>query len=1418
MDVKKRFFVLRVVVIILFLVLLSSVHAIVTTPILFDGNENCDRRLENLRSLEDPYNAYESDCKDDKEYEVAIQEAPEKTGCAIGVYEIDDVDDDCGISFVSSGTIITQEYQKLSLSPRYFWEADEGMDDNPPSPSGAGWPDYSDEDDSYGGYSCFDQQMRTRKNNYLCHDDQKWYQCDSDSSGEVLRNEKLAEYVYCLSSKWVVGPLGEESDADGDKVPDLVDCGPNDQSVHASYPRGCANDRDLSDCIQTVATVICGDGKPNTCGEVANENDDCNADPEACNAQGMHHVSNVVDGNGYCCGSGGISDLGKLSTDKSKVCLSNNQLVRAEDSNNLFSDCKDDQGNAKKWCWVPAFTEFFNIITVDKFTETYDLVSNGEKWSECRGAVKKLELPAIDVTSNRQKSGLKAKSRQFQCYDEGNHFSWARCIPTGEEVSGIKQRSADQGQFLLAAVSSSANYHLLESSLFSSHYGDDHLWDFGGYDYLKLDVKFSAGWELPLDLNLKIYGDTADKIYFDSNVLGYANSSIVADQFVHLKIPIQDNLKGVKMLAFATVIESNKVELKNVYLTKESNNLFCSGETTINRESNWVGSLDEEKKIFNVEYEVEFDYDAKEWNYPEKSFGWTLISHAFFETPLSADGDHVGEDDVKISFASSPIIWGPFIMKVTISDADPSFNHYLMQKFDDAENKISLKPYYFDGEKLAEINLNEPGEYGRFSFDLRNMELGKYDLYLKAEYTAEDNGIVIDKSAKKTETFTPVCLINEAKKECLYSVPGLPEEGFTIENKHPYLYDLYFIDKNEKETLITADHKEFSVPGNIIARKVPDSVLVTKNDANEDVFYGCSAAKYILDQNNKIEKLNSCAIKETMICSVDDNGRLNSWNETKFETAHFSSILPGKNLLSNAEFSTQGRKITYWQLLKDGQVVKGDFRSYLEENDDSPAGKVLKLSRNELLISERIAVPALTRMHFSDSADGCGEVYVIDQDGQAVKQDENIFETPENVLAVQIKFVGKILGCKISQPSLQILDGTPASFTAMEEPVRITGAGCCAPASCWNGQACVEDMSANPQLKEQSGDKSYRCINGSWQNAVIKKDWNQDKEGYCVTEQQCFVSSQTITLDKEYPVCINDQQYVLDHHCSKGNWTSRTKYVAEQLLTLLDQGDDYSLYCDTFRNVLPEYEKVIVQGVVSNAPFNDNTCFQHPGQGPASYEENTCFNNVCILIYSKGSKTKTAFGATLNKPVNELLFPALGANGQCPENTAGFEPCSDAYGRKIFYSSKLNAVIYAEDAPGREPTLLERISEIFRNFFGLSNSLAEQGSFLQQAQNFRELFLLSKDEKSVSAIKESARRTIDARTDDQWRIIAEYKNFQSPVCDYLNQQRIDFFRVPFAEDQISCAKTAGLQRVEINSSKEGTDILWPQMTAKLRVE
>lgn len=561
-----------------------------------------------------------------------------------------------------------------------------------------------------------------------------------------------------------------------------------------------------------------------------------------------------------------------------------------------------------------------------------------------------------------------------------------------------------------------------------------------------------------------------------------------------------------------------------------------------------------------------------------------------------------------------------------------------------------------------------------------------------------------------------------------------------------------------------------------------------------------------------------------------------------------ASVLPARNFLSNAQFDTIGTELPHWTILDSNGHELSNEKGRVE-------GGIIKLQPGEKLRSERIAVPQEAELTFTQTSDCNVQIKLVDKDGKKkIVPSNSVLSIPaeKNSYAL-IEFTGP---CEIQQPMLQVVDELGAAayydlITGLEDDAR-TGLSCCPQNYCWNGYACVEPMGSFTYLAEHVGEgRDYRCLNGEWSYMPVRKDWNNDNWGFCEQEEQCLVmsssegaSSQSRAADfynlavggatNPPPTCINNNEYIFDHYCQQGNWSSRTKFIATKLLEVA--GDEYTLYCTSYRDALlntsnqgekDSFLGGLGEGTGSDQPSDPlasaqpqqlSTCFKLKGvKNLVPDEENTCINNVCLL---KDEDGKVALATSLNKNATDddpfflaLNIPPENVNEIC-QGEGEFIEC-DLGGLDIdgdlWYSKELNAIVYGKDGISLEPGLMDKIIDWFQNLLGISaeSELAEEQQFVQQAQNFRELYISTEGGRKVRAMQEIF--------SDKKALVAEFENFDSSVCAYIdNLQKptsTELLEEVTGQVSVSCSQTENRQRLEAFTDLE---FLWPQLSGMLR--
>ncbi len=559
----------------------------------------------------------------------------------------------------------------------------------------------------------------------------------------------------------------------------------------------------------------------------------------------------------------------------------------------------------------------------------------------------------------------------------------------------------------------------------------------------------------------------------------------------------------------------------------------------------------------------------------------------------------------------------------------------------------------------------------------------EFNIYI----VAETNIIATEteEDIEQTNSFSYTCL----SEECIYALPGLPP--YEITNTNPELYDMYFIGENDPNTeiLITSEGQDFNELGVIKVKSISQQILFDyEQDEQEGGFYGCMAAS-LINEEILLDNYNNCAVQGDYYCAHQDNNRLvNTWSTDSItevgyaeveefdedtvlelmsesydatERNHSTAVVPMRNIVPNADFNEDnGQDVLYWQLL--------DGSSTLIENENAQVDNgMFTIASSYSLKSEKIAIKTYSEYSYTDSSDCEVSVYLIDKDGTSEYQ-----AAPESIETGEASYIIIDVegSCSYTEPMLQRIDDQGAGEYEFNSdfPER-QGAACCPEDMCWNGYVCTNNMAEYTYMTEEPQEnQTYRCIDGDWTYLEPQFDWNNEESGFCESSEQCFVTSSLSEgaeygataedfYEGAYPFCVDDGEYILDHYCEVGEWTSRTKFLATKLLEFAE-ADDFVLYCAPFRDALPDYatdgynyENYLAGEVsaeyettgdlgeeISGESTSSETievCFDaiensETGRRLVAQEDNTCINAVCVLQYKSSDTFEAAFATSMN--------------------------------------------------------------------------------------------------------------------------------------------------------------------------------------------
>ncbi|MFO8015540.1 MAG: putative metal-binding motif-containing protein [Candidatus Woesearchaeota archaeon] len=435
---------------------------------------------------------------------------------------------------------------------------------------------------------------------------------------------------------------------------------------------------------------------------------------------------------------------------------------------------------------------------------------------------------------------------------------------------------------------------------------------------------------------------------------------------------------------------------------------------------------------------------------------------------------------------------------------------------------------------------------------------------------------------------------------------------------------------------------------------------------------------------------------------------------------------------------------------------------------------------------------------------------------------------------------------------------------------------CCPPDYCWDGASCqsgapeftgvhMKNISINDE------ERNYKCVKGEWQNASLKTSQDNTTTGYC-GQYQCLYNP-----PESQPLCVNDGNYTFDDYCLKGTWTSRTNTIALQLIDIAEKDgiDDYTLFCDNYKNALNDYDYDdpeagwVLEYIVGEKKGEEDGLGQlfdcgfdgwsgEPGEGRG------CANNFCVLRYkdSSDNSQKTVFGTSLNFPINASdddfrhflsflrLFDAKTRNivpssadhytycdGVLKQGSDRYLGCSgrDSYKEDeewdLWYNTGTQSIIYApqEVNPG-EFNLLESFTDFLKKPFttvinyikGIPQEKYKRYDygFVEDAGKFRKLYINSKfdgtDRKQIRGFVEK----IGAET----AMIIDYDMVGTNIC-----RKIDDYNKKYSDNcmygpmycPMNCEPKIDSEdswSFHVESTDEEGISLWPDLTAKLRMD
>ncbi len=1183
------------------------------------------------------------------------------------------------------------------------------------------------------------------------------------------------------------------------------------------------------------------------CESIENNNGDCDKNMIACvNTYGEKETKDdgtIIGGAAWneqagCCGDDGLEDLGKISADEKYLCSHEETLgtvsTPPEDSNSFTKDNIKDL-SPEGWRWVDASKGNFKIHDLGP---TNRILSNNNKWFKCNATNKG---PLKENTAGTPLE--QTNSRRFYCVGEGDHGLWKECLIEGTPEEG------QIGNPLLTQVGTGDNLYTLylpESKLIPKEgtVEEDSNIKFSKSAYPAesgetvllykwIGNPYSVLIQNEVEPKVKVVASGKNFDLEDANLLDYANVPYLKENgIIEAVLPgiVSPDIYSSIPVSFLKVFQRTSIENEGP---------FCSGKTSGEPGTNsWITTLDNEKGQLACE---------------ANGYTWT------------------GKQCCEV---------GDYYLNGTVT-------------LSDKEEQILTPIGCWNG-----ITLEEGDSIGEISFNINAQ--GKITTY-------------------KLEQNYP-CKKEKDGEKCRYFIKGIIEEGKAIEdvtltNLFPEKYDLVARAFNEfepgikKEILITANGVKINRNKYYLeAKNVPAMAIVGKNKEGQGTFLGCGQS---LTQVSNTEMVPLCITYQDNYCSPHGwtnkaPAKFNFNQETKeyepteevYEPAvfdHSGSIVFGRNLFPNANFvldekgnpknwqkASQGAlKVEKEKLFFQGELVSSPL--YLEK-DDYLFSFTSNCNSNDFFGIYLSDNPS------SDSVTGPELKVPLSKEYTEHGEWRSYYEYSPEAGKYWLKLLSKEKECSLGEPILYRNQGTLTPFNYDELHQPITTQQCCPENSCWNGFTCVEDMSLQTEREETVAEGvSYRCLKGNWTAQEKKWDWANKVQGYCEKETQCFVAPITPTGDaqgatagvaaKEFydggvtPSCINDSEFIFDHYCQEGEWTTRTKFLITALQNLAQNNSypKYSIYCSPYKETLNDYGSAVydVEQFIGGSedytklvsdpgcqfkkddPACQTTgklCFSGANSNLVPNEENTCVNNFCLLTHEEDKQQKTIFGVSLNQPIDDTSNSFLRSLGidtpdeiqsYCPTEGDDWVDCQNTVGF-LKYHPQLNIVAYSSEEFAFEPGTLANI------WAGVKDAVGGAIDFIGGLLGFEvdkvapgQLPEPLKDKTATNAFT-----TCPAQDTSRYfsffgngksavacvwnnTLSASYYNFVTPICDFADhvleekkkitqEETTEIIPLQGQSAYLCTEDTLKIAHLKINNPNNFA-FWWPQLTGRLRI-
>lgn len=496
-----------------------------------------------------------------------------------------------------------------------------------------------------------------------------------------------------------------------------------------------------------------------------------------------------------------------------------------------------------------------------------------------------------------------------------------------------------------------------------------------------------------------------------------------------------------------------------------------------------------------------------------------------------------------------------------------------------------------------------------------------------------------------------------------------------------------------------------------------------------------------------------------------------------------NTITPFGETCTSHVFVTD-RVLPGWRVAYSGNGYAG-----LATGGITPLGAELTLAQNNGVVSDPITIPT-TGKYRAEVKGSCavGGLDITLSRGTAGalqhKASERIFSrevTLDAGTSVEMMVKSRAGDCTIDNAALYRIDleDGEAPKTTFFTPTS-TGAGCCAENSCWSGNQCV----ASGTFAE--GLEGIACFEGEWILAEKRESPYGLEEGYCIEPSSCFKDSVNKCVSSGHNFTDTDGH---DHYCQDGQWTSRTKYLYEQLhlLGATLSPNDFTVACGKSADVLNEVEPNLLP---SSAQYVWNEVMKCTETGCANA------NAVCVL----STPTTRVIGTSLNNAIDKTYSFATGGSvlyafGKPPnycasaaaQNDNQFHACN---GNDVYYDATANLVLLSPQPFNLGPSITTRgdVSSAvlplkMAEFLAFTNGLEtyfrdasvsygeELYGFTQKFSHFDKVYFAKRGARSVFGVWDGHARELPGdivtASEPTDALLVQYSGFTQDVCAFM---------------------------------------------------